>query len=428
MKFIVTPSRLRGSVTTPASKSHTIRAVFLAALAKGRSVVLNPLDSSDGRSALCSVEALGADVEREPGKWIIEGTGGRISAPGYPVDVGNSGTTANFILSMASLGAAAIHITGDAQTRSRPVAPLLDALGRLGARVKSTDGKLPVSVEGPIDGGHTALDGSTSQYLSSLLLHLPLAPKDSQITLPFLNEKPYVDMTLRWLDEMGIEYRRDDYSLFSVRGRQSYRPFTRIVPGDFSSATFFACMGAIPGNSVTIRGLDFSDTQGDKAVFGYLEAMGAAVTHGMEDVTVAGGKLCGARLDLNATPDALPAISALAAMADGVTHIVNVPQARIKETDRIAVMARELAKMGVDITEKPDGLVIRGGKIKAAAVDSHGDHRVVMSLALAASAAGGPVEIGLAEAVDVTFPTFAQLFGECGGKLEIRENLASHSS
>jgi len=428
MKFVVSPSALRGSVTTPASKSHTIRAVFIAALAKGRSVILNPLDSADGRSALCGVEALGADVEREPGKWIIEGSGGRISAPGFPVDVGNSGTTANFILSMASLGAASINITGDEQTRSRPVAPLLDALQRLGARIKSTSGKLPASVEGPIDGGQTALDGSTSQYLSSLLIHLPLAPKDSQITLPFLNEKPYVDMTLRWLDEMEIEYCREGYSGFFVRGRQSYRPFTRLVPGDFSSATFFACMGAIPGNRISIRGLDFNDTQGDKAIFGYLEAMGAQVTRGMEDVTVAGENLRGATLDLNATPDALPAISALAAMAEGETRIVNVPQARIKETDRIAVMAKELGKMGVDITEKPDGLVIRGGKLKAAKVDSHGDHRVVMSLALAASAADGPVEIGTAQAVDVTFPTFARLFRECGGKLDSFEDGGTHST
>ena len=419
MKFIINPSSFQGSVTTPASKSHTIRAVFFAALASGRSVILNPLDSADGRSALCAVAALGADVEHSPGKWIIDGTGGRICAPAAPVDVGNSGTTANFILSMAALGMAPVYITGDTQTRSRPVAPLLEALGNLGARISSTGGKLPARVEGPIDGGETQLDGSTSQYLSSLLIHLPLAPRDSRINVPFLNEKPYAEMTLKWLDEMGVRYVRQDFSSFEIIGRQEYCPFTRLVPGDFSSATFFAAMGAIPGSSVTIRGLDFGDTQGDKAVFDYLEAMGAKVVKGMDFVTVSGDQLHGATLDLNATPDALPAIAALAALADGITQITNVPQARIKETDRIAVMAQELGRMGVDIQERPDGLVIRGGKIKAAQVDSHGDHRVVMSLAIAASAADGPVTIGSAEAVDITFPNFAQLYQECGGKLEI---------
>ena len=421
MKFIVSQSPLNGAITTPASKSHTIRAIFIAALAEGRSVILNPLDSADGRSALCAVAGMGADVDMAPEKWTIDGVGGHIHAPACPVDVGNSGTTANFALSMAALGMAPIYLTGDAQTLARPVAPLLNVLSSFGARVSSNEGRLPARVEGPIDGGAAKVDGSTSQYLSSLLIHLPLAPRDSELTVPFLNEKPYADMTLRWLEEMGIEYEREGYELFRIRGRQSYSCFTRKVPGDFSSATFFACMGAMPGNSVSIRGLDFDDSQGDKAVFKYLEAMGATVTHGMEDVTVTGGELKGATLDLNATPDALPAIAALAAMAQGVTEIINVPQARIKETDRIAVMAQELAKMGVDIEERPDGLVIRGGKIKAAKVESHGDHRVVMSLALAASRAEGPVTIHAAEAVDITFPNFAELYRQCGGLLETAE-------
>ncbi|MDH5478008.1 MAG: 3-phosphoshikimate 1-carboxyvinyltransferase [Nitrospinota bacterium] len=422
MKFIVTPSPLGGSITAPASKSHTIRAVFIAALAQGRSVILNPLDSADGRSALCAVAGMGADVEVSPGKWTIDGVGGHIQAPACPVDVGNSGTTANFALSMAALGIAPIYLTGDEQTLARPVAPLLDVLSSFGARITSNKGMLPARVEGPMDGGAARVDGSTSQYLSSLLIHLPLAPRDSQLTVPSLNEKPYADMTLRWLDDMEIEYEREGYELFRVRGRQSYRCFTRLVPGDFSSATFFACMGAIPGNSVSIRGLDFDDSQGDKAVFDYLEAMGASVDRGMEDVRVTGGELIGARLDLNATPDALPAMAALAAMAQGTTEIVNVPQARIKETDRIAVMAEELAKMGVDIEERPDGLVIRGGGIKGAKVRSHGDHRVVMSLALAASRADGPVTIQAAEAVDITFPNFADLYRQCGGLLEIEND------
>lgn len=418
MKYIVKPSSIKGEALIPSSKSHTIRAVFIAALARGESIIKNPLESADGLSALSAVTSLGAEADRLEAAWRVRGAGGRIATPSEPVDVGNSGTTANFILSMAALGDAPITITGDEQTRARPVAPLLEALSNLGAKMESADSKLPVTITGPIKGGRTKLDGSTSQYLSSLLIHAPLALGDTEIFLDHLNEKPYVDMTLRWLDRQGIEYERDSYSRFMIRGGQRYSPFEEVIPGDFSSATFFACMGAIPGNEVRLLGLDMEDTQGDKAVFEHLSRMGARVKVGEGGVTVTGDRLKGVELDLNATPDALPAMAALASLADGVTTLGNVPQARIKETDRIAVMAEELGKMGVHCEERPDALIVRGGKPKGAKVSGHGDHRVVMSLALLASGAEGVTEIETAEAVNITFPTFAELFNACGGTLE----------
>ncbi len=417
MKFIVNRGALNGRVLIPASKSHTIRALFFAALADGMSTIANPLDSEDGRSALAAVSAMGADCEVLDGLWKVNGHGGKVFAPPTPVDVGNSGTTARFALSMASLGNAEITITGDAQTRSRPMGPLLEALDNLGAHVQSKDGKLPATIKGPLEGGKTEVDGKTSQYLSSLLVHTPLAAGDTTLTLSDLNEKPYVDMTLRWLDEMGVEYSRDGYRKFSIAGGQGYKPFEKSIPADFSSATFFACLGAIPGNSITLTGLDMADTQGDKAVFDYLKQMGAQVETGQNQVTVSGKRLNGVELDLNATPDALPAMAALAAVADGVTTLGNVPQARIKETDRIAVMAAELSKMGVKCVEKPDALEVHGGSPKGAYVSGNGDHRVVMSLAIAASCADGPTEIDTAEAVNITFPDFPDLFRSCGGKL-----------
>ena len=417
MKFIVNRGPLGGSVLIPASKSHTIRALFFAALADGTSTIINPLDSADGRSALEAVSAMGADCEVLDGKWIVNGFGGKVFAPPVPVDVGNSGTTARFALSMAALGNSEITITGDSQTRSRPMGPLLDALTNLGVQVKSDNGRLPATIRGSLQGGMTTVDGKTSQYLSSLLVHTPLAQDDTTLTLSSLNEKPYVDMTLRWLDEMGVEYSRDDYSQFTVKGGQGYKPFEKTIPADFSSATFFACIGAIPGNKVTLTGLDMEDTQGDKAVFGYIEQMGAQVEIEPDQVTVTGKQLHGVELDINATPDALPALSALAAMADGVTTLGNVPQARIKETDRIAVMATELGKMGIKCAEKPDALIVHGGSLEGAQVSGHGDHRVVMSLAIAASCANGTTQIDTAEAVDITFPGFAELFRACGGNL-----------
>lgn len=417
MKFTVEKSRISGEALIPASKSHTIRAVFFAALADGVSTIVNPLDSADGQSALAAVMSLGVDAEITSGKWRIGGTGGRLIPPAKTVDVGNSGTTARFVLSMASLGTAPISITGDSQTRSRPMGPLLAALSSLGVKTKSTDGKLPATVQGPLLGGAAEVDGKTSQYLSSLLIHAPLAAKDTTLTLSHLNEKPYVDMTARWLDRFGINYRRDGYEQWEIKGGQSYKPFDVQIPGDFSSATFFACMGAIPGNEVTLLGLDMEDSQGDKAVFGYIEKMGALVTFGEGRITVKGDTLRGAELDLNATPDALPAMSALAALAEGKTTLGNVPQARIKETDRIAVMASELTKMGIRCEELPDGLIVHGGKPVGATVSGHGDHRVVMSLAMLATACEGETVIDTAEAVNITFPNFAELFAQAGGKI-----------
>ena len=364
-----------------------------------------------------AISAMGADCEILDGRWTVNGHGGKVFAPPVPVDVGNSGTTARFALSMAALGNTEITITGDEQTRRRPMGPLLESLATLGAQVNSDNGKLPATIKGPLAGGETNVDGKTSQYLSSLLVHSPLAKGDTTLTLYSLNEKPYVDMTLRWLDEMGVEYSQDGYDRFVVKGGQGYKPFEKTIPADFSSATFFACLGAIPGNKVTLSGLDMDDTQGDKAIFGYLEQMGAKVEMEEDKVTVTGNKLCGVQLDINATPDALPALSALAAVADGVTTLGNVPQARIKETDRIAVMASELGEMGVKCLEKPDALIVHGGNLKGGKVSGHGDHRVVMSLAVAATCADGTTEIDTAEAVNITFPGFADLFRECGGNL-----------
>ncbi len=420
MRFVVRPAQMTGTVLIPASKSHTIRALFIAALASGSTRIVNPLDSADGRSALAAVKAMGAKVDVTEQAWLVQGFGGKPNPITDTIDVGNSGTTARFVLSTAALCDRPITIVGDASTSSRPMKPLLDALANLGATVSCSEkGTLPATVSGPIHGGETAVVGTTSQFLSSLLAHTPLAEGDSTLALTSLNEKPYVEMTLRWLDDQGIAYEREGFSRFVVKGGQRYQGFDRQIPGDFSSATFFACIGAMTGNEVRLTGLDMEDAQGDKAVFGYLEAMGAEVRHEEGGIVVKGRRLVGAVHDLNATPDALPAMAALAALAEGETRLVNVPQARIKETDRIAVMAAELAKMGVDVEELPDGLIIRGGKTPhGAVVAGHHDHRIVMSLAMLGSRAEGETIIDTAEAVDVTFPNFAELYATCGGHIE----------
>ena len=424
MQLVSRKSRLKGTVSIPASKSHTIRAVAIAALAEGQSLVRNPLTSADAASAVSTYRALGATIDTsDPKSWKVTGMGGQIRVPTQPVDVGNSGTTLNIALGSASLVGKGQTITfvGDHQTQSRPVGPLLESLSQLGARCVSVNnnGKAPAKVTGQLLGGKTSIACSTSQYLSSLLLCTPLAEKDSEVNVTLLNEPGYVQMTLDWLDSQGIQYRKQQMKKFSVKGRQSYKPFDRPVPADFSSATFFLCAGALAGEEVTLLGLDFKDSQPDKAVVEYLKGMGAKITVEADAVTVSAAGLKGAEIDMNRTPDALPAMAVTAAFAEGETRLVNVPQARGKETDRIACMAKELRKLSVEVEELPDGLVIHGGQPRPATVHGWGDHRIVMAMALAGLLLDEPLTVDTAEAMSVTFPDYVKLMQSLGAQMEV---------
>jgi 3-phosphoshikimate 1-carboxyvinyltransferase len=424
MQLICCQSTLSGRVEIPGSKSHTIRAVAVAALAQGHSTIKAPLESADTLAAVNAFQSLGARIERRPGIWTIEGTGGRLSTPDDVIDVRNSGTSLRIAVGAAALlteGEALF--TGDHQVRRRPIGPLAQSLNDLGASVQSTrrNGCAPLVVAGRLRGGKTSIDAVTSQYLSSLLINAPLADGDSQIDVPRLYEEPYVHMTLNWLKRGGIQLEHDRLKQFHVPGGQSYRPLDIRVAADFSSATFFLAAGALGENELLVQGLDMSDTQGDKAVIDYLRQMGARIDVGEESIRVRPGQLIGRELDLNATPDALPMMAVIGCFARGATRLVNVPQARLKETDRIAVMARELSKMGATVTELEDGLEIEQSDLRAAEVDGHDDHRVVMALAVAGTAISGETRIHSAEAVAVTFPTFVESMANLGGDLRVEE-------
>jgi 3-phosphoshikimate 1-carboxyvinyltransferase len=410
----------------PASKSHTIRAVAIASLAEGQSLIHNPLTSADAASAVSTYRALGATIDTaDPNLWKVTGVGGQIKVPALPVDVGNSGTTLNIALGSAALigRGQVITFVGDHQTQSRPIGPILNSLSDLGAKCISINdnGKAPAKVTGQLAGGKTSIACSTSQYLSSLLLCTPLAEKDSEINVTLLNEPGYAQMTLDWLDSQGIKYRKQQMKKFNVKGKQSYKPFDRPVPADFSSATFFLCAGALIGEQVTLRGLDFKDSQPDKAVVDYLKGMGAKITVNADSVVVNAAALKGIEIDMNKTPDALPAMSVTAAFAEGQTRLVNVPQARGKETDRIACMAKELRKLSVEVEELPDGLVIQGGRPKAAQVHGWGDHRIVMAMALAGLLLEEPLTVDTAEAMSVTFPDYVKLMRSLGAQMELTD-------
>ena len=428
MLLTVNPSGLSGQVTIPGSKSHTIRAVAVASLANGTSRIHKPLVSSDTLSAVDCYRALGAEINTESDDlWVINGVNGKINPSNTQIDVGNSGTTMN--LAIGSCGLAdpktTIHLTGDYQIQNRPVGPILNAINDLGATACALKGNdcPPVAISGKLCGGKTTIECKSSQYLSSLLLACPLAERDTEISIPLLYEPDYARITLDWLDKQGILYEsKDDLSWFRIGGGQHYTAFDGSIAADFSSATFFLCAGALVGEDVLIRGLDFSDSQPDKAVAEYLIAMGADITTEKDGVGVGRSELVGCEIDMNRTPDALPAMAVTAAFAEGTTRLVNVPQARAKETDRIGCMAKELSKLGADVKELPDGLVIYGTggeNLTAASVCGHGDHRIVMAMSIAGMALNGPMSIDTAEAMDVTFPEFVTLMNQLGAKMTL---------
>ncbi len=227
-------------------------------------------------------------------------------------------------------------------------------------------------------------------------------------------------MTLDWLDKQAIEYENQQMQKFKIKGNQSYKAFDATIPADFSSATFFLCAAALAADEVTLLGLDFSDSQPDKAVVDYLKAMGADISIGPTSVTIKATQLKGTEIDMNKTPDALPAMAVTAAFAEGQTRLVNVSQARSKETDRIKCMAEELKKMAVDVEELPDGLIIRHSRPRPAELNGRSDHRTVMALSLAGLSLDGQCTIDTAEAMSVTFPDYVQLMKGIGANMEIK--------
>jgi len=411
MEVSVEKTKLGGEITIPASKSHTIRALAVATLADGTSVIRNPLESEDTRACVNTCRLFGAAIEKKENEWLVTGKGGHLDIPDTVIDVLNSGTTLYIALGMAALCDNWTVFTGDEQIRVRPATQLLSALKRLGARAFSTrdNGCTPLVIKGKLSGGKTSIECPTSQYLTSLLISCPLASGDSEITVPLLYERPYVQMTMDWLDSQNIKYSHENMRKIFIGGNQSYHAFNRKIPGDFSSATFFLCAAAITKSELTLCGLDMNDSQGDKQVVDILKQMGCIIKVNGDKLSITGKDLKGGDFDMNNIPDALPALAATACFADGPTRLFNVKQARLKETDRIAVMHTELKKIGADIEELPDGLVIKKSKLIGSRVHGYADHRVVMALTIAGLGAEGTTTVDTTESVNITFPDFFDL-------------------
>lgn len=387
-------------------------------MADGCSILRNPLDSADARAAFRAAEEFGARIKVLDGTWIIEGIGGKINKVASFVDVANSGTSLRIFSALAALASHDITFDGDASIRERPMTSLISALRNLGAKVKTINNKCPFTVIGPLIGGKTKVDGISSQFLTALLFAAPLAERDTEILVENLHEKSYIEITLDWLRSQGIDFEQKGLDWFKIKGKQKYKAFNQHIPADFSSATFALCAAAITKSEVLIKGLDFSDHQGDKKVFDYLQSMGMELHYEKGGVRVTGKELTGIEIDMNDTPDALPALAVVGCFAKGKTRLFNVEQARLKECDRISAITKELTLMGAKIEEFKDGLTIEQSDLIGTDVHGYNDHRMVMALSIAGLAAEGKTTIDTAESVNVTYPDFYADMNSLAAKIE----------
>jgi len=398
---------------------------MIAALAAGRSVLKGALFSDDTRYMSEALRAVGVGVQGDESasSFVVEGSGGRAPAAEADLFVGNSGTTARFLVSFLALGRGSYRVDGVPRMRQRPIQPLLDALSSLGVRVRSElgSGCPPVVLEADgIAGGRTRLSGSiSSQYLTSLLLAAPYMRDGLIVEIEGeLVSRPYVDMTLAQMRAFGVRSERDDeYRVFHVPVGQAYTPMEYAVEPDASNASYFFAAAALTGGRVRVEGLGADSLQGDAHFVDVLELMGCTVVRSPEYLEVAGPeRLRGVSVNLNSMSDTVQTLAAIAPFAAGPVKITGVGHIRDKETDRISAVATELRRMGVRVEEFDDGLTIYPSEVRPAEIETYDDHRMAMSFAVAGLRAPG-VKIKDPECVNKTFPGyFAEFDALTGGR------------
>jgi 3-phosphoshikimate 1-carboxyvinyltransferase len=421
MELTIRKSNIKGAINAPPSKSYTHRAIAIAALSK-KAIISNPLISEDTKATIRASEAFGAEVESKKDSLIIKGFNGKLRVPDNVIDVANSGTTLRIMTAVASLVNGATVLTGDASIRTRPNTPLLNALNDLGAEAFSTrnNGMAPLVVRGKIRGGYVYIDGSiSSQFISALLIACPFAQNETSIIIKGdLKSRPYVNITVDMLKNAGAKIITDSPNSFFIPQDQEYDMKSYNVPGDFSSASYMMAAGALCGE-VSIKNL-YPSEQGDVALIEILEKMGAQISWNKKkgEVKVIKSVLRGINVDVGKIPDLVPTLAVLGSASEGTMVIENAEHVRYKETDRLHAMTVELKKMGVDIKEEKDRLIIKGSTMKGAQVHGWDDHRIVMALAVAGMVAGGTT-IDTVESVGISYPGFFEDLRRVGAVVEI---------
>ncbi|MEN8150040.1 MAG: 3-phosphoshikimate 1-carboxyvinyltransferase [Planctomycetota bacterium] len=413
MRKLVRRSRIDGDVAAPPSKSVMVRLLAAGLLAgPDETTIENPSFCGDATSAMRVVQAMGGTVHATPDRVVV--TGG-IAPRERVLDCGESGLCLRMFTAIAALTSDEITLTGNDALLRRPATAVEAPSEMLGATCRTTAGHPPVIVKGPFSGGEALVDGRlSSQFLSGLLLALPLIEANSTLTVRGLTSRPYVNLTLGLLSRFGVTVEHEDHHRFFVPGGQRIVVGEHRVEGDWSAAAFLLVLGAL-GGRIRVSGLDPDSVQADRRVLDVLEEANASVRRLPDGAEVSESDLRAFSFDLTHAPDLLPPLAALASRCEGTSTFHGVERLRTKECDRTDVVASELTSLGVRVEVDGDTMSIRGGPVTGGEVRAHGDHRIAMALATAGVTAGEPVGIEGTEHVVKSYPGFFEDLATVGG-------------
>ena len=421
MNCKVEKSKIKGIIDCPSNKSYTHRGIFLASLAGNNSKVDNVLFSADTKATIEACKKFGAIIEVKESSIIVKESI-NLASKVSEINTENSGTTIRIAIGIASLFSKEITLTGDESLQKRPMQPLLDALSSIGAKCSSTDGKPPVKIQGSVLGGKITIPGNlSSQFISSLLITAPLTKNGINLTIEGdLVSKPYLDATIATMRKFGVSVQTlIPYKKYNITP-QIYKNTTFNVPIDFSSLALLLSFTVLNGEDIVIKGSMGNLPQGDEAFIDFLEQLGVSVKIDNNEIKIKSPeKLRGGKFDLRNSPDLLPPLAILSLITSKPIEIVNVKHARLKETDRIAIIARELPKIGIIVEEKEDGLILKSsGNLTGAKLNSENDHRLFMAFCIAGTFIGNCV-VTDSKSVEVSYPNFIEEMNRLGAKIEI---------
>ena len=415
MKIIEKIRNTNAQVAAPPSKAHTLRALVISSLAKGKSTLLGPLLGEDQLHIIECLKRLGVEIAQDENRLIVSGNGGAYSPVADELYLGESGVGMNFLISAACLAEKPVTLTGCKRLTERPVGEVVNGLRQLGCSMDYLDqqGFPPIRINGGgIPGGQAQISGvKTSQYFSSIVISSPCA--NSPVTLICLDdmtEKPYFDISLQMMADFGVQAFNDAYKEIRIPGSQAYQAREMRIEGDYSSAAFFFLAAMICKARVTVSGLNPDTKQGDRKFLPLMEKMGCSVSATGTNVTIQGGELRAIEEDMSDIPDLVPPAAIATAFASGTSRLTNIGHLRHKECDRLAVMVSELGKMGVNANCDETSLIIQGtDNLHGAHIDPHNDHRIAMSFAVAGLPVGGQT-IENETCVAKSFPDFWERF------------------
>lgn len=421
MSCKVEKSTITGEIICPSNKSYSHRAIFLASLAGNNSKVNNVLLSADTQATIEACKKFGAEIEIQDSTIIIKNPI-KLGINVPEIDTENSGTTIRIASGIASLFSDEITLTGDESLQKRPMQPLLDALSSIGAQCDSTDGKPPIKIKGKIRGGEVTIPGSfSSQFISALLISAPLTEKGINLSIEGnLVSKPYLDATIATMRKFGVAVQTlIPYKRYNITP-QVYKHSEFTVPIDFSSLALLLSAAVLCGEEIKIKGEIGDLPQGDEVFIDILEQMGVTITINEKEIEIKSPeKLRGGKFDLSNSPDLLPPLAILSLNVSTPIEIINVKHARLKETDRIAIISREISKLGIKIEEKEDGLILEPSEnIKGAELNSENDHRLFMAFCIAGMYIGD-CTVTDPDSVKVSYPNFVEEINKIGGKIKI---------